>query len=133
MKAVDNLFSVYAGDGIWFSLARMVQANLLPSACQLTLIKLFIRQHTDVWYGPESKRKEILQQVGAVIERLDLYNISTAYENLNIARMSGLYPEKNAGSNNYPGRVVDIVHTVKCILFRRVWPLYSWPWYTIRN
>jgi ABC-2 type transport system ATP-binding protein len=37
------------------------------------------------------KRKEILQQVGAVIERPDLYKYLSAYDNLNLfAKMSGL-------------------------------------------
>ncbi len=95
MKAVDNLsFSVYTGDVYGF-LGQNGAGKSTTIRMLLTLIKPSSGNIQMFGMDLESKRKEILQQVGAVIERPDLYKYLTAYENLKLfARMSGLYPEK---------------------------------------
>src|SRR5882757_6052014 len=60
---------------------RMLLTLIAPSAGDIELFGLSLRTH----------RKEILQQVGAVIERPDLYKYLSALENLSLfAKMSGL-------------------------------------------
>jgi len=60
---------------------RMLLTLIAPSAGEIELFGLSLRTH----------RREILQQVGAVIERPDLYKYLSALENLSLfAKMSGL-------------------------------------------
>jgi len=91
LKAVDNLsFTVHQGDVYGFlgqngagksTTIRMLLTLVEPSAGHIELFGLDLQKH----------RKEILRQVGAVIERPDLYKYLTAYENLSLfARMSGV-------------------------------------------
>jgi ABC-2 type transport system ATP-binding protein len=91
LKAVDNLsFTVNQGDVYGFlgqngagksTTIRMLLTLVEPSTGNIELFGLDLRKH----------RKEILKQVGAVIERPDLYKYLTAYENLSLfARMSGV-------------------------------------------
>jgi ABC-2 type transport system ATP-binding protein len=91
LKAVDNLsFTVHQGDVYGFlgqngagksTTIRMLLTLIEPSAGNIQLFELDLKKH----------RKEILQQVGAVIERPDLYKYLTAYESLSLfARMSGV-------------------------------------------
>ncbi len=91
LKAVDDLsFSVNEGDVYGFlgqngagksTTIRMLLTLITPSSGSIELFGYNLYTH----------RKEILQQVGAVIERPDLYKYLTAYECLSIfATMSGL-------------------------------------------
>ncbi|MFN5136061.1 MAG: ABC transporter ATP-binding protein [Chitinophagaceae bacterium] len=91
LKAVDGLsFTVNEGDVYGFlgqngagksTTIRMLLTLITPSSGNIELFG----------YNLNSHRKEILQQVGAVIERPDLYKYLTAYECLSIfATMSGL-------------------------------------------
>ncbi len=91
IRAVDGLsFTVNQGDIYGFlgqngagksTTIRMLLTLIEPSDGEIELFGLNLRTH----------RNEILQQVGAVIERPDLYKYLTAYENLSLfARMSGL-------------------------------------------
>ena len=60
---------------------RMLLTLIRPSAGEIELFGMNLRTH----------RREILQQVGAVIERPDLYKYLSALENLSLfAKMSGL-------------------------------------------
>jgi ABC-type multidrug transport system ATPase subunit len=60
---------------------RMLLTLIEPSAGKIKLFDLDLQTH----------RKEILQQIGAVIERPDLYKYLSGYENLALfAKMSGL-------------------------------------------
>ncbi|MEP6748250.1 MAG: ABC transporter ATP-binding protein [Bacteroidota bacterium] len=60
---------------------RMLLTLITPTAGEIELFGMNLRTH----------RKEILRQVGAVIERPDLYKYLSAYENLLLfAKMSGL-------------------------------------------
>ncbi|HTL10567.1 MAG TPA: ABC transporter ATP-binding protein [Chitinophagaceae bacterium] len=60
---------------------RMLLTLITPSSGEIELFGMNLRTH----------RKEILRQVGAVIERPDLYKYLSAYENLSLfARMSGI-------------------------------------------
>lgn len=60
---------------------RMLLTLITPSAGEIELFGMNLRTH----------RSEILRQVGAVIERPDLYKYLSAYENLLLfAKMSGL-------------------------------------------
>lgn len=89
--AVNDLsFSVHAGDVFGFlgengagksTTIRMLLTLITPSSGSIQLFGKDL--HTN--------RHEILKQVGAVIERPDLYNYLSAYDNLNLfAKMSGL-------------------------------------------
>lgn len=91
LKAVDDLsFTVFEGDVYGFlgqngagksTTIRMLLTLIAPSSGNIELFG----------YNLHSHRREILQQVGAVIERPDLYKYLTAYECLSIfATMSGL-------------------------------------------
>jgi ABC-type multidrug transport system ATPase subunit len=96
VKAVDDLsFKVSAGQVYGFlgqngagksTTIRMLLTLIKPSAGEIEIFGLNLQKH----------RKEILQQVGAIIERPDLYKYLTALENLRIfAAMSGVrIPEK---------------------------------------
>ena len=90
-NAVNNLsFTVNKGDVFGFlgengagksTTIRMILTLITPTSGEIQLFGKNLQQN----------RKEILQQVGAVIERPDLYKYLTAYENLNLfAKMSGL-------------------------------------------
>jgi ABC-type multidrug transport system ATPase subunit len=91
LKAVDELsFTVHEGDVYGFlgqngagksTTIRMLLTLITPSSGNIELFGYNLNTH----------RKEILQQVGAVIERPDLYKYLTAYECLSIfATMSGV-------------------------------------------
>ena len=91
VKAVDDLsFSVEEGQVYGFlgqngagksTTIRMLLTLVKPSSGEIELFGLNIKKH----------RKEILRQVGAIIERPDLYKYLTALENLRIfAAMSGV-------------------------------------------
>jgi ABC-type multidrug transport system ATPase subunit len=96
IRAVDQLsFSVEEGDIYGFlgqngagksTTIRMLLTLIAPSAGNIELFGMNLKAH----------RKEILRQVGAVIERPDLYNYMTAYDNISLfARMSGVKVKKN--------------------------------------
>ena len=60
---------------------RMLLTLITPSSGEIELFGMNLRTH----------RREILRQVGAVIERPDLYKYLSAYDNLQLfARMSGM-------------------------------------------
>jgi len=91
IKAVDELsFSVNEGDVYAFlgqngagksTTIRMLLTLIAPSAGKIEIFGMDLT----------TKRKEILRQVGAVIERPDLYNYLSAYDNISLfARMSGV-------------------------------------------
>src|SRR5450432_3166284 len=64
---------------------RMLLSLISPSAGEIEIFGKNLRTH----------RKEILRQVGAVIERPDLYKYLSAYENLLLfAKMSGLHIQR---------------------------------------
>ena len=94
LVAVDNLsFSVYQGDVYGFlgqngagksTTLRMLLSLILPSSGSMRLFGEELRPN----------HKSVLNRVGAVIERPDLYKYLTAIENLRIfARMSGVRPD----------------------------------------
>jgi len=91
IKAVDDLsFSVPEGQVYGFlgqngagksTTIRMLLTLIKPTSGQIEIFGFDLQQH----------RKEILRQVGAIIERPDLYKYLTALENLRIfAAMSGV-------------------------------------------
>ncbi len=91
IKAVDDLsFTVYKGDIYGFlgqngagksTTIRMLLTLVGPSSGSIELFGKDLQSH----------RTEILRQVGAVIEKPDLYKYLTAWENLSLfARMSGV-------------------------------------------
>jgi ABC-type multidrug transport system ATPase subunit len=91
VKAVDDLsFTVGAGQVYGFlgqngagksTTIRMLLTLIKPSAGEIEIFGMNLLQH----------RREILRQVGAIIERPDLYKYLTALENLRIfAAMSGV-------------------------------------------
>jgi ABC-type multidrug transport system ATPase subunit len=91
VNAVDDLsFTVNEADVYGFlgqngagksTTIRMLLTLITPSSGDIELFGLNLRTH----------RKEILQQVGAVIERPDLYKYLSAYENLELfAKMSAV-------------------------------------------
>jgi ABC-type multidrug transport system ATPase subunit len=91
LKAVDDLsFTVNEGDVYGFlgqngagksTTIRMLLTLIKPTTGEINIFGKSIHQH----------RNEILQQIGAIIERPDLYKYMTAYDNLSIfARLSGL-------------------------------------------
>src|ERR1700681_4337073 len=88
--AVDDLsFSVHEGDVYGFlgqngagksTTIRMLLTLITPTTGHIKLFGLDLKK----------ERKKILSQVGAVIEKPDLYKYLSAYENLSLfARMSG--------------------------------------------
>ncbi|RYF88833.1 MAG: ABC transporter ATP-binding protein, partial [Chitinophagaceae bacterium] len=90
-QAVSNLsFTVNEGDVYGFlgqngagksTTLRMMLTLIKPSSGSINIFGKSIQDH----------RNEVLSQVGAVIERPDLYKFLTAYDNLSIfARLSGL-------------------------------------------
>ena len=91
IKAVNDLsFSVEAGQVYGFlgqngagksTTIRMLLTLIKPSSGEIELFGMSLLKH----------RKEILRQVGAIIERPDLYKYLTAFENLRLfATMSGV-------------------------------------------
>jgi ABC-type multidrug transport system ATPase subunit len=91
VNAVDDLsFTVNEADIYGFlgqngagksTTIRMLLTLITPTSGEIELLGMNLRTH----------RKQILQQVGAVIERPDLYKYLSGYENLSLfARMSGL-------------------------------------------
>jgi ABC-2 type transport system ATP-binding protein len=89
-RAVDDLsFSVEEGDVYGFlgqngagksTTLRMLLTLIEPTAGLISLFGMDLRTH----------RKEILRQVGAVIERPDVYDYLSAYDNISLfAKMSG--------------------------------------------
>lgn len=91
LKAVNDLsFTVNKGDVYGFlgqngagksTTIRMLLTLIQPTAGSIQLFGKDLQLH----------RKEILQQVGAVIEKPDLYKYLTAWENLKLfAKMSGV-------------------------------------------
>lgn len=91
LKAVDDIsFTVHQGDVYGFlgqngagksTTIRMLLTLITPTAGAIEVFGQNLFTH----------RKEILRQVGAVIEKPDLYKYLTAYENLRLfARMSGI-------------------------------------------
>ena len=91
ITAVDDLsFSVQEGDVYGFlgqngagksTTIRMLLTLISPTAGHIELFGMPLHSH----------RKEILQQVGAVIEKPDVYKYLSAYENLKLfARLSGV-------------------------------------------
>ncbi|WP_461400441.1 ABC transporter ATP-binding protein [Flavitalea sp.] len=96
IRAVTDLsFSVQRGDVYGFlgqngagksTTIRMLLTLIRPTAGTIRI------------FGKElmANRREILQKIGAVIERPDLYKYLTAYENLALfAKMSGIKPLKS--------------------------------------
>jgi ABC-type multidrug transport system ATPase subunit len=95
LTAVDDLsFTVQAGDIYGFlgqngagksTTIRMLLSLITPTAGTIEMFGYQMPDH----------RNEILRQVGAIIERPDLYKYLSAYDNLEIfARLSGLKPTK---------------------------------------
>ena len=91
LKAVDDIsFTVNAGDIYGFlgqngagksTTIRMLLTLIAPTAGTIELFGKNLNTH----------RKEVLRQIGAVIEKPDLYKYLTAYENLSLfAKMSGV-------------------------------------------
>lgn len=91
LKAVDDIsFTVYQGDVYGFlgqngagksTTIRMLLTLIEPTNGHIELFGMDLKKH----------RKDILRQIGAVIERPDLYKYLTAYECLSLfARMSGI-------------------------------------------
>jgi ABC-type multidrug transport system ATPase subunit len=90
-RAVDDLsFTVYEGDVYGFlgqngagksTTIRMLLSLVAPSGGEINIFDKKLNTH----------RSEILRNVGAVIEKPDLYKYLSAYDNLSIfARMSGM-------------------------------------------
>lgn len=95
VKAVDKLsFSVFPGDIYGFlgqngagksTTIRMLLTLITPTAGSIEMFGYKLPHH----------RSEILRQVGAIIERPDLYKFLSAYDNLEMfARLSGIKPTK---------------------------------------
>jgi len=91
LKAVDDLsFTVNEGDVYGFlgqngagksTTIRMMLTLIAPTAGSIDILGQNVNEH----------RNEVLRQVGAVIERPDLYKYLSAYDNLAIfAKLSGL-------------------------------------------
>lgn len=115
--AVNNLsFSVEGGDVYGFlgqngagksTTIRMLLTLITPTEGNIELFGLPLQLH----------RKEILQQIGAVIEKPDVYKYLSAYENLKLfARLSGIKPTHQVLMNQLEvvglaDRAHDIVKT----------------------
>jgi ABC-type multidrug transport system ATPase subunit len=94
-QAVNDLsFTVFAGDVYGFlgqngagksTTLRMLLTLIAPTSGDIELFGMNLRTH----------RRDILRRVGAVIERPDLYQYLTAFENLSLlARVSGMRPAR---------------------------------------
>ncbi|TAD84984.1 MAG: ABC transporter ATP-binding protein [Bacteroidetes bacterium] len=95
LTAVNDLsFTVNEGDIYGFlgqngagksTTIRMLLTLIAPTAGSINIFGKSLHQH----------REEILSQIGAIIERPDLYKFMTAYDNLDLfARLSGLKPSR---------------------------------------
>jgi ABC-type multidrug transport system ATPase subunit len=95
LRAVDDLsFTVHQGDIYGFlgqngagksTTIRMLLTLIQPTAGQINLFGYQLPHH----------RTEILRQIGAIIERPDLYKFMSAYDNLDLfARLSGVKPTR---------------------------------------
>lgn len=95
LKAVDNLsFSVPKGEVYGFlgqngagksTTIRMLLTLIQPTSGTVSILGKDLHQH----------RKEALQNIGAIIEKPDLYKYLTALENLRImAQLSGIRPSQ---------------------------------------
>jgi ABC-type multidrug transport system ATPase subunit len=95
LKAVDNLsFTVREGE-IYGFLGQNGAGKSTTIRMLLTLIRP--TAGTIHVFGKElhSSRQEILREIGAIIEKPDLYNYLTSYQNLQMmARLSGLQPTR---------------------------------------
>jgi len=91
IKAVDDLsFTVNRGD-IYGFLGQNGAGKSTTIRMLLTLVRPTAGSIQLFGHDLPSNRKEILQQVGAVIEKPDLYKYLTAWENLKLfARLSGV-------------------------------------------
>ena len=96
LTAVNRLsFTVQPGDVYGFlgqngagksTTIRMLLSLITPTSGSIELFGYNLRTH----------RRDILRQVGAIIERPDLYKYLSAYENLVFfARMSGIRPQRS--------------------------------------
>jgi len=105
VKAVDDLsFTVAEGQVYGFlgqngagksTTIRMLLTLIKPSSGEIAIFGMDLQKH----------RKEILRQVGAIIERPDLYKYLTALENLSLfGAMSGVKISKN--------KLMDQLHLV---------------------
>ncbi len=95
LKAVDNLsFSVLPGD-IYGFLGQNGAGKSTTIRMLLTLIEPTAGSIEMFGYTLPAHRTEILRQVGAIIERPDLYKYLSAYDNLDMfARLSGMKPTR---------------------------------------
>jgi len=95
LTAVNDLsFTVKPGDVYGFlgqngagksTSIRMLLTLITPTEGDIELFGMSLTRH----------RKEILQQVGAVIEKPDVYKYLSAYDNLKLfARLSGMHPSR---------------------------------------
>lgn len=93
IKAVDKLsFTVYEGDVYGFlgqngagksTTIRMLLTLVQPTEGKIEIFGLNLNEH----------RKDILRNIGAIIEKPDVYKYLSAYSNLKLfARMSGIHP-----------------------------------------
>ena len=96
VKAVDDLsFSVQKGEVYGFlgqngagksTTIRMLLTLIQPTDGTISIFGRNIQTH----------RKQILQRIGAIIEKPDLYKYLTALQNIDIiAKLSGIHPVKN--------------------------------------
>jgi ABC-type multidrug transport system ATPase subunit len=95
LKAVDHLsFTVNEGDVYGFlgqngagksTSIRMMLTLIEPSSGEIEIFGMNLAKH----------RREILSQIGAVIEKPDVYKYLSAYDNLQLfARLSGIKPSR---------------------------------------
>lgn len=95
VKAVDGLsFTVNPGD-IYGFLGQNGAGKSTTIRMLLTLIRPTSGAIEMFGYKLPDHRNEILRQIGAIIERPDLYKYLSAYDNLEMfARLSGIRPSK---------------------------------------
>jgi ABC-2 type transport system ATP-binding protein len=95
VKAVDNLsFSVQKGEVYGF-LGQNGAGKSTTIRMLLTLIQPTNGAITIFGKNIHTYRREILQRIGAIIEKPDLYKYLTAFQNINIiAKLSGIRPTK---------------------------------------
>ncbi|MBL7761336.1 MAG: ABC transporter ATP-binding protein [Sediminibacterium sp.] len=117
LTAVNDLsFTVRSGDVYGFlgqngagksTSIRMLLTLITPTEGDIEFFGMSLNRH----------RKEILQQVGAVIEKPDVYKYLSAYDNLKLfARLSGMHPSRAVLMNQLEmvglaGRANDPVKT----------------------
>lgn len=95
IKAVDDIsFSVYEGE-IYGFLGQNGAGKSTTIRMLLTLIEPTRGSIKIFGHNLFTHRKEVLKQVGAIIEKPDLYKYLTALENLSIfAKLSGIRPTR---------------------------------------